>query len=49
MGGGRLEKSKKVRPKSLLSEPLLAFLDVLVEEEGHVADDEREDDLCEEF
>ena len=44
MGRGR-----KRSPKGLLSEPLLAFLDVLVEEEGHVADDEREDDLCEEF
>ena len=33
----------------LLGEPLLAFLHVLVEQEGHVADNKREDDLREEF
>jgi hypothetical protein len=38
-----------IRVLFLLCKPLLALLDVFIQEKGHVADDKCEDDLCEEL
>ena len=35
--------------RSLLGEPLFALLHIFIEQLGHVADDEGEDDRCKEF